>query len=59
MLAARRKEARPMPTHVAHFYQLAPSRESLQLDYKWRGNPFPGGSANKNWPAAKDPRYDA
>ena len=59
MLAARRKEARPMPTHVAHFHQLTPSRESLQLDYKWRGNPFPGGSANKNWPAAKDPRYDA
>ena len=59
MLAARRKEARPMPAHVAHFHQLTPSRESLQLDYKWRGNPFPGGSANKNWPAAKDPRYDA
>ena len=59
MLAARRKGARPMPTHVAHFHQLTPSRESLQLDYKWRGNPFPGGSANKNWPAAKDPRYDA
>jgi hypothetical protein len=59
MLAARRKETRPMPTHVAHFHQLTPSRESLQLDYKWRGNPFPGGSANKNWPAAKDPRYDA
>lgn len=49
MLRARRKEAWPLPSHIAPHYGLMPSGFGNQIDYRWCG-----GSANDNR-AGRDP----